>query len=111
MFARDAFNSDEVELMKAAFDAAWKFVATDTALEAVSAADRRLSLAQALMALVSAGERDRVRLANQAIALVRKIQTPSPRERLRQNSIVRDPRSEPPVFRTPDVAVPSSEPE
>jgi hypothetical protein len=82
MFSQNAFSPEQVALMRAAFDAAWKFVEADASLASVSPADRRLSLAQALMALISQGERDAVALANEAIALVRRVHTPSPRVRI-----------------------------
>ena len=82
MFSHNALNPEQVTLMKAALDAAWKLVEADASLAAVSPADRRLSLAQALMALISQGERDAVQLANEAISLVRKVHTPSPRVRI-----------------------------
>lgn len=92
--------------MKAAFATAWKFVATDAALEAVSAAERRISLGQALMALVSAGERDVVQLVDEAVALVRKVHAPPPSERLKRNSVPKSPPSRPSAHLTRQVTAP-----
>jgi hypothetical protein len=103
MFTQNAFNPEQVELMKAAFDAAWKFVEADAALAAVSAADRRISLAQALMALISQGERDAVQLANEAIGLVRRVHMPSPRVRIgHKRASAADSASPAPVPPAPD---------
>src|SRR4051812_39975539 len=83
MFTRSSFSPEQVELMKAAFDAAWKFVEVDATLASVALSERRLALAQALMALISQGEQDAFTLGNEAIALVRRIHAPSPRVRIR----------------------------
>ena len=68
--------------MKLAFDAAWKLVARDPSLEAVSVAHRRISLGQAIMALFSSGERDVTQLANEATDLVRRLHMPLPGARI-----------------------------
>jgi N-acetylglucosamine kinase-like BadF-type ATPase len=78
-FVPDVFNPEQILLMKAAFEAAWQFVQADSALDAVSMPERHAALAQAVMALAAKGETGALRIANEAIAQVRKVYARAPR--------------------------------
>ncbi len=82
-FVQDALNPEQVELMRAAFDSAWQFVQADSVLDSVSMPDRHAALAQAIMALAIKGETQALRIANEAIAQVRRAYTRAPRGRRR----------------------------
>jgi hypothetical protein len=43
-FVPDAFNPEQIELMKAAFEAAWQFVQADAALGSVTMPERQAAL-------------------------------------------------------------------
>ena len=68
---QDACTPEQLELMRAAFEAAWQFLQADTVLGAVAEPERRAALAQAIVAVAAQGESQVVRLANTAIGRVR----------------------------------------
>jgi hypothetical protein len=78
MLRRSAFDPNEIQLMRLAFVVAWKFVEVDPSLAAVSKADRRKLLVQAVLAAFSRGEGDVAEIANKAIASMREVVTPAP---------------------------------
>jgi N-acetylglucosamine kinase-like BadF-type ATPase len=82
-FVPDAFSPEQIDMMKAAFDAAWQFVQADAVLDSVSLPERQAALAQAVMAIAAKGEKGALRMANDAIAQVRKIYALGPRTRQR----------------------------
>jgi hypothetical protein len=81
MFRSGVFNSEEIELLRQAFVAAWKFVETDRSIGPLSDADRRKLLIQSIVAVFSSGETDVVQVANDAIALVRRTYMPDRRSK------------------------------
>jgi creatinine amidohydrolase/Fe(II)-dependent formamide hydrolase-like protein len=85
-FVPDAFSPEQIEMMKAAFDAAWQFVQADTVLDSMSLPQRQAVLAQAVMAIAAKGEKGALHVANDAIAQVRKVYALAPRSRQRPGS-------------------------
>jgi hypothetical protein len=81
MFRSSVFSSEEVELQRQAFVAAWKFVERDASIGPLSDADRRKLLIQSIVAVFASGETDVVQMANEAIALVRKTYMPGRRSK------------------------------
>jgi N-acetylglucosamine kinase-like BadF-type ATPase len=82
-FVPDAFSPEQIEMMRAAFDTAWQFVQADTVLDAVSMPERQAALAKAVIAIAAKGEQGALRMANDAIAQVRKVYALAPRARQR----------------------------
>lgn len=74
-----AFAPEAVEIIAAAFDKSWRFVAADPYFAPCDHDDLQVRLSTFLLQLASAGEEDPVRLANGAIGRLR-----SQRERLRR---------------------------
>jgi N-acetylglucosamine kinase-like BadF-type ATPase len=82
-FRPRCISPQQIEMMRAAFDTAWQFVQADTVLDAVSIPERQAALAQAVMAIAAKGEQGALRMANEAIAQVRKVYALAPRARER----------------------------
>ena len=69
---RSVFDSDETQILGAAFDKAWAYVEFDPTLGVLEAWERQSELPRCLMALLKLGHSDPVSLANSAIALLHK---------------------------------------
>ena len=78
MLKQKTYERTDIELMKQAYVAAWKFIRGDDALCELNVEDRRTLLLQSVVAVFSEGERDVHRIANGAISLVRKIHRVQP---------------------------------
>jgi hypothetical protein len=78
---RSVFDSDETQLLSAAFEKAWAYVQFDPMLDFLEAWERQSELARCLMALIKLGDSNPVSLANSGIALLRKSQRIATRDR------------------------------
>jgi hypothetical protein len=68
----ETLDPDTADLISAAFDKSWQFVSTDPALAHSDMDEMRTQLASRLMRLAHDGERDLLRLANDAIGQLRR---------------------------------------
>jgi hypothetical protein len=71
---RSVFDSDETQILSAAFEKAWAYVQFDPMLGFLEARQRQSELARCLMTLIKLGDSNPVSLANSGIALLRKNQ-------------------------------------
>lgn len=71
---RSVFDSDETQILSAAFERTWAYVQFDPMLGFLEAWERQSELARCLMALIKLGDSNPVSLANSGIALLRKSQ-------------------------------------
>lgn len=60
---RSIFDSDETQILSAAFEKAWAYVQFDSMLGVLEAWERQSELARCLMALLKLGDDDPVTLA------------------------------------------------
>jgi hypothetical protein len=70
---RSVFDSEETQILSAAFERAWAYVEFDPALGALETWERQSELARCLMTLLKLGNDDPLILANSGIALLHKI--------------------------------------
>jgi hypothetical protein len=70
----ETLNPETADLVSAAFDKSWQFVRTDPALAHSDMDEMRIRLSRRLMRLAQDGERDMLRLANDAIGQLRREQ-------------------------------------
>jgi hypothetical protein len=78
---RSVFDSDETQILSAAFEKAWAYVQFDPKLGFLEAWERQSELARCLMTLLKLGDNNPVSLANSGIALLHKSRRSASRDR------------------------------